>query len=217
MCYLFKRDQDQVTRAKLIGFAGGWLVKLLCATLRFRTQDVAGALQLPRDRRYIGIFWHDCLFVIPWYFSRYMKPHRAAALTSASKDGDIMATILGQFGIGAIRGSSSRRGAVAMLEMKRALDAGFEVAITPDGPRGPKHQLHSGVIALAQHTGVSVLPIRVSYSRCWRLRSWDEFQIPYPFATVEVTLLPLVQVPPTPSAEEFERERERMERLLRGG
>ena len=99
--------------------------------------------------------------------------------------------------------------------MKRLIEQGFDVAITPDGPRGPLYHLNPGVITLAQKTGALIMPIRVHYSRCWRLKTWDAFEIPKPFATVTIVLLPLYRVAATSSDEEFEPERARLERVLR--
>lgn len=202
------------TKAKLISFVGATLVKLLCSTLRFRIHDPDGFLQKP-DVRMTGIFWHNRLFIIPWMFTHYMKPRKSVALTSASKDGEILAAFLARFGIGAVRGSSSRRGALAMLEMMRAAQAGFDVAITPDGPRGPKYRMNPGLITLAQKADIHILPISVFYSRYWELKSWDRFQIPKPFATVDVTFLPLEKIPETDTPEAFETHRARIEQIMR--
>lgn len=203
------------TKAKLIALVGGGIVKLLCATLRFRIQDPSGFLQLPPSVRIIGIFWHNRLFVIPSFFKRFMYPRVASALASPSKDGEILAAFLARFGIGAIRGSSSRRGLQAMLEMKRASEAGVDIAITPDGPRGPCYHLNPGVISLAQLANVPVLQVCVSYSSYWQLKSWDRFQIPKPFATVDINLLPLEKIPATDTPEAFEEQRTRLESSMR--
>jgi lysophospholipid acyltransferase (LPLAT)-like uncharacterized protein len=82
----------------------------------------------------------------------------------------VLSAFLQRFNVKAVRGSSSRRGAAAMWEMMGLLEAGYDVAITPDGPRGPRYQLSAGAIKLAQTTGAKILPMRVRYSRCWRLR-----------------------------------------------
>ena len=201
-------------KARLAATVGTWIVKALCATLRFRIHDPAGFLALPPSVRMTGIFWHNRLFVIPWFFTHFMRPRKAAALTSASKDGEILAAFLARFGIGAVRGSSSRRGVAAMIGMKRAAEAGYDIAITPDGPRGPRYRLNPGVLTLAQKAGIQVLPIAVSYSRYWELNSWDAFQIPKPFAVVDVTLLPLEKIPETDSLEAFEIQRVRLEKIM---
>lgn len=205
----------QATKAKLISYVGASLMKLICFTLRFRIHDPSGFLELPPTVRMTGIFWHNRLFVIPWFFKKYMHPRKAVALTSASKDGEIVAAFLARFGIGSVRGSSSRRGVAAMLEMKRAAEAGHDVAITPDGPRGPRYQLNPGVITLAQKADIAVLPISVFYSRYWQLKSWDAFQIPKPFARVDITLFPLEKIPETDTAEAFETQRARLEKIMR--
>jgi hypothetical protein len=204
------------TKAKIISFVGATLVKLLCSTLRFRIHDPDGFLQQPPTVRMIGIFWHNRLFVIPWFFTHYLGPRKCVALTSASKDGEILTAFLARFGIGAVRGSSSRRGVAAMIEMKKAAQAGYDIGITPDGPRGPRYQLNPGVITLAQKAGIFVLPISVFYSRSWALKkSWDQFQIPKPFSTVDVTLYPLEKIPETESPEAFETQRARLEQIMR--
>ncbi|MDR3401967.1 MAG: lysophospholipid acyltransferase family protein [Chthoniobacter sp.] len=207
------------TKAKLIALVGGCIVKALCCTLRFRIQDPGGFLKMPHTVKMTGIFWHNTLFIIPWFYSRYMSrrdcPRHSKALTSASKDGEILAAFLARFDIGAIRGSSSRRGAVAMLEMVRTSEAGYDIAITPDGPRGPKYQLNPGVITLAQKAKIPVLGFAIFYSSYWQLKSWDAFRIPKPFATVDITLLPLETIPDTDTPEAFETQRARLEKIMR--
>ena len=200
---------------QLIATFGTWIVRLIVATLRFRVRDDAGIIGGPATPRLIWAFWHNSLFVIPHLLNHYLSHRPGSALTSASQDGEILAAFLERFNVRPIRGSSSRQGAAALLEMKRLIEQGFDVAITPDGPRGPLYHLNPGVITLAQKTGALIMPIRVHYSRCWRLKTWDAFEIPKPFATVTIVLLPLYRVAATSSDEEFEPERARLERVLR--
>ena len=200
---------------QLIATFGAWIVRLIVATLRFRVRDDAGVIGGPATPRLIWAFWHNSLFVIPHLLNHYLSHRPGSALTSASQDGEILAAFLERFNVRPIRGSSSRQGAAALLEMKRLIEQGFDVAITPDGPRGPLYHLNPGVITLAQKTGALIMPIRVHYSRCWRLKTWDAFEIPKPFATVTIVLLPLYRVAPVSSNEEFEPERARLERVLR--
>jgi lysophospholipid acyltransferase (LPLAT)-like uncharacterized protein len=103
------------------------------------------------------------------------------------------------------------------MELIRLVDSGFDVGITPDGPRGPRYTFNPGAITLAQKTGAKILPIRVIYSKYWRLKSWDGFMIPKPFSRVEVTLLPFETVRPTDNEETFEAERDRIAAVLREG
>ncbi len=189
---------------------------LLC-TLRFRFTDRARIMATPPDKPLLWVFWHNRLFVMPYVFEHFFPGRHGAALTSASKDGEILAAFLNRFGVRAIRGSSSRGGARALVEMKRAIGDGYIMAITPDGPRGPRYRLSPGVVKLAQITGGLSAPVHIRYSRFWQLKSWDGFMIPKPFATVEVVFDILHAVPPTADDAAFEAERVRMEEMLTAG
>jgi lysophospholipid acyltransferase (LPLAT)-like uncharacterized protein len=189
-------------------------MRTLIATLRVRVHDQAGVLKGPKTPRLIWAFWHNRMLIIPHLCERYLQHRPGGALTSASRDGEILAAFLRRYHILPIRGSSSRLGTAAVLEMKRFIDDGFDVGITPDGPRGPRYHLNAGIITLAQLTGALVLPIRVRYSKYWQLKSWDRFQIPRPFANVDVTLLPYHRVAPTQTEEEFETERARLQTVM---
>jgi hypothetical protein len=107
-------------------------------------------------------------------------------LISEHRDGEMIARIIGRFGLPAIRGSTTRGAARALLEMCDALASGGEVAVTPDGPRGPARSFASGAIVAAHRAGAPIVAIGVSASRSWRLRSWDAFMIPKPFARVTI-------------------------------
>lgn len=203
-------------KAALIARLGEWIVRAVIATLRVRIEDRAGVLA-PGAAPAIWIFWHNRLFIIPWAYRKALGDRAGAALTSASKDGEIVAAFLGRFRIRAVRGSSSRRGVAALIELIRLVREGYTIGITPDGPRGPRYTLNPGVITLAQKTGAAICPVRVSYSSYWQLKSWDGFMIPKPFSRVAITLLPLENVPATGSEAAFEAERARIEAALRCG
>lgn len=205
-----------VRKARFLANLGTILVRILLATLRIRIVDHVGLLGKPHDRPYIWIFWHNRLMMFPRLIERYLNQRQTAALTSASKDGEIVATFLANFGVRSIRGSSSRRGAAALIEMKSLLAEGCDVGITPDGPRGPRYYLNPGVLKLAQKTGIPVIPANVEYSRFWRLKTWDGFMIPKPFSKVEITMGELVEIQPTTTEEEFEAERVRLQETLCG-
>jgi lysophospholipid acyltransferase (LPLAT)-like uncharacterized protein len=186
------------------------------ATLRIKVDDQAKVLGT-KDPRLIWLFWHNQLFLIPHLGNRFLPLRPGTALASASKDGEILASFLQRFNVRTVRGSSSRRGATALIELIRSIRDGYDVGITPDGPRGPRYHLHPGAITLAQKTGAKLMPICVRYSRYWSLKSWDAFMIPKPFARVDITLLPLETVAATGEGEEFEAERVRIESILRDG
>lgn len=194
---------------------GACLVRLWIFTLRYRIVDRAGVLETPPEKPLLWAFWHNKLFVMPRLFERYFPGRLGAALASASKDGEIISAFLDRFGIRAIRGSSSRGGGRALIEMKRAIEAGYIMAITPDGPRGPRYSISPGVIKLAQITGGLILPIHVTYSSYWQLKTWDGFMIPKPFSRIHITFDVLHEVPATVVAETFENARIHLEQMMR--
>ena len=137
----------------------------------------------------IWAFWHNRILVLPAVYRRWFRPRgiRGAVLTSPSKDGEILAAAIRAFGLHAVRGSSSKRPAAALLEMIRLMETGLHMAITPDGPRGPRYQLNPGIIKLAQKSGAPILPVLVDFKNAWKLGGWDQFRIPKPFSKVVVT------------------------------
>jgi lysophospholipid acyltransferase (LPLAT)-like uncharacterized protein len=201
-------------KAELLAAIGTRVMRLWLRTLRFRIVDHTGVLREPPERPLLWAFWHNRLFVMPYMFERFFAGRAGAALASASKDGEIIAAVMKRFGIRPIRGSSSRRGGAALVEMRRAINDGNIMALTPDGPRGPRYHVNPGLIKLAQVAGGTVLPIHVAYSACWRLKSWDGFMIPKPFARIEITFDRLHPVAATSSDEAFEQERVQFERVL---
>jgi lysophospholipid acyltransferase (LPLAT)-like uncharacterized protein len=126
----------------------------------------------------------------------------------------MLADVLKRFGFDAVRGSSSRRGATALLELADVIARGGEAAITPDGPRGPAYVLSPGVIFLAQKSGADVLPMNFEFSSYWRLKSWDRFILPKPFSRVRLIFGERYRVAPTASDAEFEAERQRLEQQM---
>jgi lysophospholipid acyltransferase (LPLAT)-like uncharacterized protein len=147
----------------------------------------------------IFCIWHNrlslCLELYRRYVQAYHVDRRMAAMVSASRDGGMLTRVLELFEIAPVRGSSSRRGPQALLEMTSWARRGFDLAITPDGPRGPCYRIQEGIVALAQVTGLPIVPI--SYTLSWKKRmpSWDRFQVPLPFSRCEVRLGEPVVVP----------------------
>lgn len=188
-------------------------------TLRFEVSDHGGIfLESGTTAPRIFLFWHNRIVAATsvWAKNNHWK-RPLAVLTSASHDGTMLESIMKVFEIDAVRGSSSRRGAVAFLEMKKALSNGFSMCITPDGPRGPRYQLHPGAIKLAQSSSVPIVPIHLTFSSALRLNSWDRFVLPCPFSLVKVTFDLPVSIPAELSAEEFERYRDQIQKTLVDG
>lgn len=203
-----------MAREKLIAFCLAWFLRALAATLRIRLRDPANLRSRAPDEPVIWAFWHNRMLIMPVITSRFFPERNGAVLTSASKDGAIIAGVMGRFRYGSVRGSSSRRGASATLALAKIIAAGGDAAITPDGPRGPRYRLGPGIIYLAQKTGAPVAPIRIEYSRSVRLKSWDRFMIPLPFSRVDVTVGALFHVPQSAADDEFEARRAQLETLL---
>jgi len=179
--------------------------------LRYHVDDRAGVVGKPVTENYIGALWHNRLLIFPLVLRRFFPNRRGAALISASRDGDLLTDAIHHFGYEVIRGSSSRLGASAILQLTEMLASGRDVVITPDGPRGPVYELGPGIVFLAQKSGASVLPMNLEYSRCWRLGSWDRFIIPKPFSKVRVLISRPLCVKPTSTPDEFEAERLRVQ------
>ena len=169
------------------------------------------------DHPLIWLLWHNRIFAVPYVSGKFVPLRSGAVLTSASKDGEIIARVMKRFRIEAVRGSSSRRGGVALKEMVERLGRGDDICITPDGPRGPKYVMQQGALGLAQSTGTKLFPVYVNYTKAWRLKSWDRFFIPKPFSIVNVTLGEFIEVEKTTTEEAFAAELKRVEGILREG
>jgi len=180
----------------------GWVVanamRLLAATLRYRVNGGRGPAKLS-DEPVIFALWHNRLGLCMKVYKSFVRPHHPhdhlAALISASKDGAFLATILQNFGVEPVRGSSSRRGSQALLELASWAERGYDLAVTPDGPRGPCYAVQEGVIALAQVTGLAIIPYSCQVDWKIRVKSWDRFQIPLPFSHCEMTFGEPIRVP----------------------
>jgi hypothetical protein len=125
-------------------------------------------------------FWHQRLMMMP--FLRHSG--RVGMLISQHRDGEFIARAVNQFGVNPVRGSTTRGGLSALRGMIRFFRTGANLAITPDGPQGPKHVVQIGVIELARQTGAPILPVTYGASRKKVLGSWDNFVLPFPFCKV---------------------------------
>ena len=190
------------------------MLKLLGRTLRYEIEDRAGIVGKPVDKNFIGALWHNRLLIFPLVLRRFFSNRRGAALISASRDGDLLSDAIRRFDYDVIRGSSSKLGATAVLQLGDVLARHGDVVITPDGPRGPVYEIGPGIVFLAQKTGAAVLPMNMEYSSCWRVKSWDRFIIPRPFSKVRVIIARPEPIRSTSSDEEFEAERLRLQNVM---
>lgn len=202
-------------RRRLASSAVYGLSKLLMASWRCEATHV----QIPNyNGPIIFCVWHNRLALSMVAYSRFAKhfwPSAGlAAMISASKDGGLLAAVLEKFRVQAARGSSSRRGRQALLESTTWLEKDYHIAITPDGPRGPCYRVQDGVIALAQITGVPIVPVSARIRGKIHLKSWDRFQIPLPFARCEIHFGKPVKVPREISDAEKEKIRSELQQAL---
>jgi len=131
---------------------------------------------------FVFLLWHEMLLPLLWRHRR----QGVAIVVSEARDGRYLAAYAERLGYLNLFGSSTRGGARVLLQAVRALESGRPVAFTPDGPRGPRREVKPGIIHAAQKAGASVLPIVAVADRAWRLRSWDRFMCPKPFARVRI-------------------------------
>jgi lysophospholipid acyltransferase (LPLAT)-like uncharacterized protein len=201
-------------RARVLIVLGFWLYRLWARTLRLKVEDPNGVVALVRQQPVIFAIWHNRLLMLPRVFDPTFPTRQSYGLISASRDGDLIARFIELSGYGTIRGSSSRKGVIALRQLVDTLAAEGNVLVTPDGPRGPVYQASQGLVFLAQKSGAPVVPIHMEYSSCWRLKNWDRFVVPRPFATLRAILGAPLTVPPIENAEQFEAERLRLQNAM---
>jgi len=176
--------------ARVLPVLAATAVSALGATLSVRTAGVDALRPLWHARRpLIYAVWHGRILIVPWLNARLRRSEgarRVRVLASRSRDGQLMADFARRFDLDVVRGSSSRGGVEALRELARAIRAGEDVAVVPDGPRGPARRLQAGIVALAATTGAPIVPVGVAARPARRLHSWDRFMVPVPFARCAV-------------------------------
>jgi lysophospholipid acyltransferase (LPLAT)-like uncharacterized protein len=180
----------------VLPFAGYLFIRLLHATLRIRH---VRAEHIDGTPRHIVAFWHECILLS--LHSRWRRP--TTAIISQSKDGEIVSRVLHLYKAGTARGSSTRGGDNALRESLRAYKAGENLAVTPDGPKGPRRVVKEGVVKIAQLTGMPVVPFHFTARTKKRLRSWDRQILPIPFSRALYLYGAPITVPRDGDAEEW--------------
>jgi lysophospholipid acyltransferase (LPLAT)-like uncharacterized protein len=198
-------------RHRLGGVVGRGVVGALLATVRFeeRRRDRFDGFW-ERGEPVLYACWHGRLLPMG-----YLHRHKGiGALISQSSDGEYVARVMEGWGFEAIRGSTSRGGKAAMREIVRRVGIGQSVAITPDGPRGPRQKAQPGVILAAKRAGVAILPVAAGCDRAWWPGGWDRFCIPKPFSRVTVVYGEPLRVPLDADDEAVERLALRLEEAM---
>ena len=170
-----------------------WLLaSLLGRTWRITVNDPYGSdIYHDRGKGHIYSFWHRYLLPLAYIFRNTGK----VAIVSKSRDGRIAAAVAQRWNYEIISGSSSRGGSTAIRNSDQRLKEGYCIAITPDGPRGPRCKVKKGVAQISLRTGAPIVVLKVRADRFWRLGSWDRMVIPKPFARIEVTVCRKIHPP----------------------
>lgn len=177
-----ERERRRARRVRWAARLGAVVLRLLASTWRLRVINAESHERLRGRQPVIFTFWHGKMLPLLW---RHRK-RNTAILISEHGDGEIIARIAHSLGYRSVRGSSSRGGERALLGTVRELEDGRDVAFTPDGPRGPLESFAPGALIVAQRSGAPLVLISVDAARAWRLKSWDRFLIPKPFARVRI-------------------------------
>jgi lysophospholipid acyltransferase (LPLAT)-like uncharacterized protein len=186
---------------RIIIAAGYLFIRLLGPTLRVCISREEGAQETVGQRPLIGSFWHACQLPAA-YICRNLG---VRVMSSNSYDGEYMGRIIRKFGFVAVKGSSSRNAVRALLGLRRALEEGWSVAFTLDGPRGPRYKVKPGPVALARSSGVPMTMFHMAVDRAWVLNTWDRLIIPKPFSRVLLRFGKLIPVPPDATDENVDR------------
>jgi hypothetical protein len=187
------------------------LIRLIGRTIRFEVEGwehheaITRAGKLP-----IYNFWHDRIFTTTYWW----RNRRIVVMTSQSFDGEYIARFIQRLGYGAVRGSSTRGGVGAIVQMARLMRAGCPTAFTIDGPKGPPRVAKMGSVLLAKKTGHPVLPVTMTVKRLRTVPSWDSFQIPLPFTRALVSVAPPIYVPADADEAELQARRGELQRAL---
>ncbi|MDA3048817.1 MULTISPECIES: lysophospholipid acyltransferase family protein [unclassified Campylobacter] len=171
-----------------VEYIGTFLIRLIYLTCRVKFSDTKLS-----DETCVVVFWHGRLAMMPFAYLRYWKRYygekrKVKVIISDHKDGEIITRVISHFGIGAIRGSSSKGAVRALMNAFSEIKNGVDVIITPDGPRGPRHSVADGAVTIAQKKNLKIYALNYEASRFWEFRSWDKMVLPKPFSRINYSL-----------------------------
>ena len=194
----------------LIIAAGYSFIRLLGPTLRVAVSYEEDAQKTLDERPLVASFWHECMIPATYIF----RDMGIRVMSSFSYDGEYMGRIIRKFGFVAVKGSSSRNPVRALLGLRRALEDGWTVAFTLDGPRGPRRKVKPGPAGLARSSGLAMTTFHAAVDNAWVIRSWDRMLIPKPFSRVLVRVGKLIHVPANANDEDLNRYSEELQASL---
>ena len=162
-----------------------WIIYAIMRLLWYTARKTFHYITPIEERQYICVTWHGELLMSTQAYRKIHPMQKAAAIISQHFDGEIIAKTLAFLKIRALRGSTKRGAKKVLLEAFRAVKAGEEILITPDGPRGPRHSMSDGAIGLAIKSKLPIFVMNYECSNYWQLKSWDRFVIPKPFSRID--------------------------------
>ncbi len=187
------------------------LIKFIGKTIRYETKGWENFQKIERDGKIpIYSFWHNRIFAGTYFF----RNRGIVVITSQSFDGEYIARFIQRFGYGAVRGSSTRGGVGALVEMIRLMKKGLPMAFSVDGPRGPKYVAKTGAVLLAKKTGNPLMPFVVETEKFWTINNWDNLQIPKPFTRAKIFICEPIYVAADANESEIENKRLELQRKL---
>jgi lysophospholipid acyltransferase (LPLAT)-like uncharacterized protein len=207
-----RRSAGKRCKIWFLSLLGYSVMRLVGCTLRWQVEgkDNLDSIRLA-GKRMIYTFWHGRIFLATYFF----RNRGIVVMTSQNKDGEYIARVIKRFGYGAARGSSSRGAKGALVEMVHELRRKHkDVALTIDGPRGPRYIAKPGAVWIAAKTGAAILPFHMTPQRSWVLKSWDLFHFPKPFSRVLVLMGTPIYVRPEADEEELSTAQAALQRSL---
>ena len=188
------------------------LIKVIGRTIRWRVEGWENWEAASRDGQVpIYTFWHNRVFLATYFWQK----RRIVVMTSQSFDGEYIARFIQRFGYGAARGSSTRGAVGAIVEMARLMRVGSPAGFTIDGPKGPRYVAKIGAVLLAKKAGQPILPFTITTRKFWESkRSWDGFQVPFPFSRARVDIAPPIYVPADADDDALEAKRDELQASL---
>ena len=157
---------------------------LVVRVIYFTNKKVFHHPKLDESEAFIFVAWHGDLVSCPINYFKNRPNGKVKTMISQSKDGEIISKIYAFFGVESIRGSSSKGATKALISTIKEIKSGCDVALTPDGPRGPRFSIADGVIAIAQKSGAKIVVLNSQPSKYWQFKSWDKFILPKPFGKI---------------------------------
>ncbi|MWV61442.1 DUF374 domain-containing protein [Helicobacter saguini] len=177
------RDKQKQLRVKY----GDIFMRFLASLAYFTCRNRYHICDYVREKPFIACLWHGNFLMMPYLYAKVRNPPKMSLVTSAHEDGVMVERYFAHFGLKSIRGSTSVRkgGARALMQAIRELRDGRDIAVTPDGPKGPAKSIANGILLMSLKSGVAICGCRVKPSRFWQLRTWDKFCIPKPFSRID--------------------------------